>query len=103
MFSCVEAERMAHLVADLRAAQAGDRDQLRAVAAAGHKVEKVGVVGEKNPARLIGVRDEVDVGGQFPFAQAVEIGVGFRGGERLVNSYGTMPFVQGTVAGEMPA
>ena len=95
---------MAHLVADLRAAQAGDGDHLRAVTAAGHEIEKVGVVGEKNPARLIGVRDKLDVRGQFPFAQAVEIGIGLRGGEGvLVNSYGTMPPGQGTFAGEVPA
>ena len=50
---------MAHLVADLRPAQAGDGDDLRAVTAAGHVVNKVGVVGEKNPVRLIGVREQI--------------------------------------------
>ena len=79
----VETERMAHLVADLRAAEAGDRDHLRIGAAARHMIQIVGVVVEKNPARLVGVRNKFHVGGQFPFAQAGEVGVGLRGGQRV--------------------
>ena len=47
------------------------------------EVKKVGVVGEKNPVRLIGVRDELDVRGQFPFAQAIEVGICLRGGKGI--------------------
>ena len=82
MFSCAETERMAHLVADLRAAQAGHRDQLRAVSG-GKIVKTIGVIGEKNPVGLRGMRDELDVGGEFPLAQAVQIGIGLGGGEGI--------------------
>ena len=79
----VETERMAHLVADLRPAQAGDGDDLRAATSAGHVVNKVGIVGEKNPVRLVGVRNKFDLGGQLPFAQAVEIRHLLSGGQRV--------------------
>ena len=73
-----ESERMAHLVAHLRATQAGDGDQLRVVTA-GHEVEEVGVVVEQDPARLVGMWDELHIGRQFPFAQAVKVGVRLSG------------------------
>ena len=89
-------------MADLRAAETGDGYDLR-IGGAGDVVDPVGVVGEKNPVRLSGVRNEADVRGQLPFAQAVKIGICCAAVSVLVNSYGTIPPGQGTVAGEMPA
>jgi hypothetical protein len=65
-----EAERVTHFVADLRAAQVVNGNHLR-IGAGRDVVKAVGVIGEKYPVRLVGVRDELDIRGEFPFAQAV--------------------------------
>ena len=68
-----ETERMAHFMADLRPAEAGDGHDLR-IGAGGDVVNPVGVVGEQYPVRLIGVRNELHVRGQLPFTQAIKVG-----------------------------
>src|SRR5689334_4038304 len=84
---------MAHDMADLAAAQIVDGQDLRIIARR-NAVEAGGVISEENPARLIGVGNELRLGGQFPFSQAVEISPFLRDTERvgeLVGNDATRP------------